>query len=93
MLHHAHIKHHTQYSVNRTNTTNHQQMAMVGSSEAPRVMAEPLLHIAYQNKFTPFKGLGFPSLHHKPHYNTHLFLPSQTSLQHIYSAERTQLLS
>lgn len=57
----------------QTTLKNHQQMAMMGSSEAPDVMAELFLDIACQNKFMPFKGLVFPSLHHKPHYNTHLF--------------------
>lgn len=35
-------------------------MAMTGSSEAPDVMAELLLDIACQNKFTPFKRIRLP---------------------------------
>lgn len=36
--------------------------ALIDRSRAPDVMAELLLDIACQNKFTPLKGLGFPSL-------------------------------
>lgn len=36
--------------------------ALIDRSRAPDVMAELLLDIACQYKFTPLKGLGFPSL-------------------------------
>lgn len=69
MLHTLKIKYRVN-TVQAERPKNHQQMAVMGSSEAPDVMAELLLDIACQNKFTPVEGLGFPYLHHKPHYNT-----------------------
>lgn len=83
---HTHIKHHIQrvleYSVDRASATLQTTSRWHWSAAArPRVMAELLLDIACQNKFMLFTGLDFHSLHHKPHYNTH-----------IYSAQRIQLL-
>lgn len=55
---------------------HHQQMATMGSSAAPDVMAEPLLDVARQNKFTPFKRIRLP------------LLTSQTSLQHTFIEQK-----
>lgn len=73
---HAHIKYYSTHSTAwpPADGTDEQQWAPLN------VMGELLLNIACQNKFTPFKGLGFTSLHHKPHYNSHLLSWKDTTL-------------
>lgn len=65
----AHTKHYTQNAHTHTVQLELQRYkspadgnALIDRSRAPDVMAELLLDIACQNKFTPLKGLGFPSL-------------------------------
>lgn len=65
----AHTKHYTKNAHTHTVQLELQRYkspadgtALIDRSRAPDVMAELLLDIACQNKFTPLKGLGFPSL-------------------------------
>lgn len=77
-LKHEHIKAYIQstHSVNRTgwtplNTTNRWQQWAAASPQMWWQSRCSILHVKINSRL--LKGLDFCSLHHKPHYNTHLF--------------------
>lgn len=75
---HAHIKHHVHsiYCRVQCEKVLHYKLpaeGIDGQQWSPRGDGRAVAGYCTSNNFMLFKGLGFPSLHHKFHYNSRLF--------------------